>query len=174
VKAPFERTLENQTLWGVCGQYGTYIFLNALPPSSFPPPSLLPCSLSHSSSLPPSLLPPSLLPSKDLLLQPQVVQNVVTKKHRKGLISKHHSDAHAHDMPVIFQGETVRVLLQPNVPNSAWSLGICTDQKSDRSYEVLVHGNTYRRNRKHIRPVDQTLRPSPPKTPEGDGDWGRG
>lgn len=59
------------------------------------------------------------LPSKDLLLQPQVVQNVVTKKHRKGLISKHHYDAHTHDMPVIIQEETVRVLLKPNVPNSA-------------------------------------------------------
>lgn len=53
---------------------------------------------------------------------------------------------HACDMPNILQGQTVRVILHSNNLVSTWTLGICTDQLSDRSYEVLANGKKYSRN----------------------------
>lgn len=49
-------------------------------------------------------------------------------------------------MPNILQGQTVRVILHSNNLVSTWTLGICTDQLSDRSYEVLANGKKYSRN----------------------------
>lgn len=71
---------------------------------------------------------------------------------------------------MIMQGDTVRVFLQPNGPSRSWSLGICTNQLRDRSYEVLVRDKVYRRNRRHIRPVDETLI-MPSDSPLVEDDW---
>lgn len=112
------------------------------------------------------------LPSHASLLKPEVMQGVLPLKRAKGMVSKQHYDRHAHDMPPIIQGDTVRVLLRPNEPAGTWSLGICIDQLSDRSYEVLVRDKVYRRNRRHIRPVTESLLPMSSNNPlMDDDDW---
>ena len=81
-------------------------------------------------------------------------------------------------MPVtcgnIVQGQTVRILLHPNSSASAWTLGICTDQLRDRSYEVIVNGKQYGRNRKAIWPVTEQLRipANDHQTNMDEDDWG--
>lgn len=114
------------------------------------------------------------LPTRDTQLKPKVVNDVITRKQAKGITVKHCYDTRARDMPMIIQGQTVRVLLHPNKPDSTWTLGICIDQLSDRSYIVLVKGKKYRRNRKDIRPVPEQLQPAHvenKQTTLPDDDW---
>ncbi|KAJ8416270.1 hypothetical protein AAFF_G00382920 [Aldrovandia affinis] len=117
------------------------------------------------------------LPTRDTQLKPKVVKDVITRKQAKGITVKHRYDTRARDMPTIIQGQTVRVLLHPNNPDGTWTLGICIDQLSDRSYIVLVKGKKYRRNRKDILPVPEQLQQAHVKnkqTPLPDDDWDAG
>lgn len=112
----------------------------------------------------------TLLPSHPSLLKPVVIQGVLPCKLARVTASKWRYDQHAHDKPMIMQGDTVRVLLRPNEPSRSWSLGICTNQLGDRSYEVLVQDKVYRHSRRHIRPVDETLI-MPSDSPLVEDDW---
>lgn len=118
----------------------------------------------------------SFLPRRSVLLSPEVTKDVVAKKKVKGAAVKHRYDLHARDLRPITQGQTVRVLLHPNHPDSTWALGLCIDQLRDRSYVVLVNGKKYRRNRRDIRPVQEqlTITPNFSSPLLDDDDWNTG
>lgn len=97
------------------------------------------------------------VPSHVSLLKLKVMQVVLPLKQAKSMILKQHYNQHACDLLGITKGDTVQVLLQPSEPPGTWSLGVCTNQLSDRPYEVLVHGKVCRRNSRHTRQVTEPL-----------------
>ena len=84
----------------------------------------------------------TLLPIRDTQLKPKMVQNVTESKQARGQTVKQHYDARARNMTALIHGQTVRVLLHPKDQDTRWSLGMCIDQLSERSYVVLLNGKT--------------------------------
>ena len=106
----------------------------------------------------------TLLPIRDTQLKLKVVQNVTESKQARGQTVKQHYDARARNMTALLQGQMDQ--------DTQWSLGMCIDQLSERSYVVLVNGKTYRRNRKDICPVPEKLEISPTgERTTLDSDW---
>jgi hypothetical protein len=99
----------------------------------------------------------SLLPTAPKLLAPKVIGDVQAHKRADQDKSKHYYDQHAKHLPVIKQGQALRVLLSPHARDVTWSLGTCIGHVSARSYEVEVKGRKYRRKRKDIRPVQESI-----------------
>ena len=94
----------------------------------------------------------TVLPIRETQLMPKGVQNVTESKQARGQTVKQHYDARARNMTALIHGQTVRVLLHPKDQDTRWSLGMCIDQLSERSYVVLVNGKKYHRNQKDICP----------------------
>ncbi|KAK2186019.1 hypothetical protein NP493_216g01042 [Ridgeia piscesae] len=67
----------------------------------------------------------------------------------------------AHLLNPLAPGDAIRMKLPGQ---DAWTLGEYTKKLSNRSYVVLVQRHTYRRNRRHLRLVDENL-PLPDSEP---------
>ncbi|XP_062562745.1 uncharacterized protein K02A2.6-like [Armigeres subalbatus] len=64
--------------------------------------------------------------------------------------SKFYHDRKSQSLPTLERGQDVYVQLKPET-NSIWTKGRVAEILSDRDYNIEVNGNSYRRNRVHIR-----------------------
>ena len=70
------------------------------------------------------------------------------------LKQKYYYDKHAHDLPVLEEGDTVRI--KPVIlGQKAWQKGQVTKRLDERSYEVTTPSGIYRRNRMHLRKTEE-------------------
>ena len=91
------------------------------------------------------------LPTHSVLLKPKTQNPKTEKKKVEKIRAKQqlYFNKNAKDMAELKPGESVRVQLDPG--KNVWKKGRVLKQVKKRSYEIDVHGNTYRRNRVHIR-----------------------
>lgn len=89
----------------------------------------------------------ALIPAKEELLNPEVFPNVREMLERSKINQKRYYDRGSKELEPLTKGDTIRIKL----PGQAiWTKGICLRNYGKRSYEVLVNGKIYRRNRKQI------------------------
>ena len=112
----------------------------------------------------------TMLPTSEQLLKPEVVEGVQdTIKLRKQKAKKQY-DKSARSLPELKIGQQVRV--QPTRHTTEWKLGVCEAKVGPRSYLVkTVDGQTYRRNRKFLRPSSETEIPTEPVEDYSDDDY---
>lgn len=98
----------------------------------------------------------SLLPTPKLLT-PKVFGDIQGHKRASQDKSKHYYDQHAKNLPVINKAKLSECSchLTPGMPLG--SLGTCIGHISARSYDVVVKGRKYGRNRKDMRPVQESI-----------------
>ena len=103
----------------------------------------------------------TLLPTANSLLKPTIATSVPEKIIVRRKKAKLYFDRSARKLPDLKSGQTVRIQTHPGTTDKKWRLGTCLRQVAPRSYLVATGGQTYRRNRKHLRPTDEPA-PNPP------------
>ena len=97
------------------------------------------------------------LPTQRKMLKPKLAVNV---SRDRAANQKVHRTAHC--LAQIARGSAVRMKLPGD---ATWTLGECTKKLSHRSYAVLANGYVYRRNRRALRVVNESLPPLPESEP---------
>jgi transposase InsO family protein len=100
----------------------------------------------------------TLLPTTANLLEPKTNGSFMRKKLLKKKAEKQaeYYNKGAKDLPVLEEGDTVR--MKPHVlGEKVWKKGTVNKRLDERSYEILAeNGNTYRRNRVHLKRTKET------------------
>ena len=111
----------------------------------------------------------TLLPTTKTLLQPSVPQSErdVQQLNRRQFQQCKYYNQHARDLPPLKEGDVVRI--KPfRLGSKEWKKGTITSKLDERSYMVETpDGDTYRRNRYHLRQTKENSDPkeSPDTTP---------
>ena len=98
------------------------------------------------------------LPMQRTMLKPQLVVDVPRERKAMKDAQRLQYNKSSHQLAPIAPGISIRMKL-PN--QDTWTLGECTQKLAKRSYLVIVNGQTYRRNRRALRVVNE--RPSLPE-----------
>ena len=106
----------------------------------------------------------SILPMSESLLLPSVVPDVKTKIEHKRRFTKQQYDKRARNLPQLEIGQPIYVKSKAGQEHK-WEKAICKDKLSDRSYIVGVNGESYRKNRTHLKESNGPLQDSPAKSP---------
>ena len=97
----------------------------------------------------------TLLPTSNLLLEPKVIKTkvVISEMQKAKNQQKRYYDVHAKQLPALRPGQSIRVQM-----GKQWKLAVVTSShKEPRSYNITTQdGQTYRRNRHHLRPEKPT------------------
>jgi len=94
------------------------------------------------------------LPTANKLLKPRVASGVVDEIKQRRQQAKIQYDKSAKELPALVIGQTVRI--QPIRHMKEWKKATVIKKVSTRSYIVrAANGQTYRRNRKHLRPTEE-------------------
>ena len=97
----------------------------------------------------------TLMPTRGQLLKPTVADsNLSRRAARMKLRQKCNYDKRAKLLSELRVGQAVR-LKRPGSETS--SLGRCTRRHGNRSYDIVINGRTYRRNRRQIRTTNEQL-----------------
>ena len=99
-------------------------------------------------------------PMQRKMLKPQLVVDVPRERKALKDAQRLQYNKSSHQLAPIAPGSSIRMKL-PNQDN--WTLGECTKKLAKRSYLVVVNGQTYRRNRRALRVVNEC-----PPLPERD------
>ena len=100
------------------------------------------------------------LPMQRTMLKPQLVVDVSRERKAMKDAQRLQYNKSSHQLAPIAPGSSIRMKL-PN--QDTWTLGECTKKLAKRSYLVTVNGQTYRRNRRALRVVNEC-----PPLPERD------
>ena len=106
----------------------------------------------------------STLPISESLLLPSVVPDVKTNIEHKRRPTKQQHDKRAFNLPQLEIGQPIYVKSKAGQEHK-WEKAICKDKLSDRSYIVDVNGESYRRNRTHLKESNGPIQNSPAKSP---------
>ena len=99
----------------------------------------------------------TLIPLNDRLLQPEVVPNVQDKLHQTQVRQARYYDRNSKELIPLQVGDIVRV--KPT-SGEKWFKAKVEYQVNERSYEVRTeNGAVYRRNRRHLRKVQESFIP---------------
>ena len=105
------------------------------------------------------------LPIQRAMLSPQLAADVSRDRKKSKNAQSVQYNKSAHNLTPIAPGSAIRMKLPSQ---DTWTLGECSKKLSNRSYLVLVDGQTYRRNRRALRAVNESA-PQPeceiPKSP---------
>ncbi|XP_062543771.1 uncharacterized protein LOC134211146 isoform X2 [Armigeres subalbatus] len=82
--------------------------------------------------------------------------------------SKFYHDRKSQELPKLMMGQAVFVQLKPE-KTPEWTRGKIMELLSDRDYQVLANGGSYRRNRKFIRDAYSTVQQQEPTHQESSG-----
>ena len=104
----------------------------------------------------------TLLPIQRKMLKPKLAVNVSRDRAANQKVQCAQYNRTAHCLAPIALGSAVRMKLPGD---ATWTLGECTKKLSHRSYAVLVNGYVYRRNRRALRVVNESLPPLPESEP---------
>jgi len=96
----------------------------------------------------------TLLPIQRKMLKPELPGDVSRDKKASKNAQCVQYNKSAHHLEPIAVGSAVRMKLPGQV---TWTLGECTQKLSHRSYVVRIDGQTYRRNRRALRVVTESL-----------------
>lgn len=102
------------------------------------------------------------LPMSASLLQPRSIDTCKErmKMKQRQLKQAHYYNRTAHDLPVLEEGDTVR--MKPHIlGQKQWQKGEVLKRLDERSYEVETPSGVYRRNRMHLRRTEE-----PTSTPD--------
>ena len=105
----------------------------------------------------------STLPMSESLLLPSVIPDVKTKIEHKRRLTKQQHDKRACNLPQLEIGQPIYVKSKAGQEHK-WEKAICKDKLSDRSYIVDVNGESYRRNRTHLKESNGPVQNSPAKS----------
>ena len=94
------------------------------------------------------------------MLKPQLVVDVPPDRKALKDAQRLQYNKSSHQLAPIAPGSSIRMKL-PN--QDSWTLGECTKKLAKRSYLVIVNGQTYRRNQRALRVVNEC-----PPLPERD------
>nr|XP_006821271.1 PREDICTED: uncharacterized protein K02A2.6-like [Saccoglossus kowalevskii] len=97
----------------------------------------------------------TLLPTANRLLHPKVVDGVADDIKQRRRKSKFYYDQHAETLPELQIGQPIRMKALPTDREGKWHHRTVTRQVAPRSYNIDINGNTYRRNRKFLRPTKE-------------------
>ena len=100
------------------------------------------------------------LPMQRTMLKPQLVVDVPRERKAMKDAQRLQYNKSSHQLAPIAPGSSIRMKL-PN--QDTWTLGECTKKLAKRSYLVILNGQTYRRNRRALRVVNEC-----PPLPERD------
>ncbi|UYV84124.1 K02A2.6-like [Cordylochernes scorpioides] len=92
----------------------------------------------------------AILPIHPNLLKPSIPENIPDKISIKRQQAKYYYDRKSKNLPDLDIGQEVYVRTPNTTPS--WSKANITNEHNTRSYDVNIHGRTYRRNRTWIRP----------------------
>ena len=98
------------------------------------------------------------------LLLPSVVPDVKTKIEHKHRLTKQQHDKRANNLSQLEIGQPIYVKSKAGQVHK-WEKAICKDKLSDRSNIVDVNGESFRRNRTHLKENKGPLQDSPAKSP---------
>ena len=99
----------------------------------------------------------TLIPLNDQLVRPEVVSNVQEKLHRTKIRQSHYYDRNSKELKPLQVGNVVRV--RPII-GEKWFKVKVEHKVNVWSYEVrLENGAVYRRNRRHLRKVQEPFTP---------------
>ena len=96
------------------------------------------------------------------MLKPKLAVNVSRDRAANQKVQCAQYNRTAHCLAPIALGSAARTKLPGD---ATWTLGECTKKLSHRSYAVLVNGYVYRRNRRALRVVNESLPPLPESEP---------
>lgn len=100
------------------------------------------------------------MPTSNELLMPKTVEVTKKKEFTRAKQAKYY-DVHTKALPVLKEGDSVRVALKPNDRDKKWTKAEVKKEVATRSYEVETEaGVAYRRNRRHIRTNQQQRMPT--------------
>ena len=105
----------------------------------------------------------SFLPCMESLYKPEVQSTVAAQVMMKRKLAKCYHDVNAKPLPSLLIGQSVRVKVHPQKPDSDWKAGVILKNVAPGSYLVEVNGRKYRRNRIHLR--DQPTIPDSDQSP---------
>ncbi|UYV74954.1 K02A2.6-like, partial [Cordylochernes scorpioides] len=92
----------------------------------------------------------AILPIHPNLLKPSIPENIPDKISIKRQQAKYYYDRKSKNLPDLDIGQEVYVRTPNTTPS--WSKANITNEHNTRSYDVNIHGRTYRRNRTWIKP----------------------
>ncbi|UYV79648.1 K02A2.6-like, partial [Cordylochernes scorpioides] len=92
----------------------------------------------------------AILPIHLNLLKPSIPENIPDKISIKRQQAKYYYDRKSKNLPDLDIGQEVYVRTPNTTPS--WSKANITNEHNTRSYDVNIHGRTYRRNRTWIKP----------------------
>ncbi|UYV68635.1 K02A2.6-like, partial [Cordylochernes scorpioides] len=92
----------------------------------------------------------AILPIHPNLLKPSIPENIPDKISIKRQQAKYYYDRKSKNLPDLDIGQEVYVRTPNTTP--LWSKANITNEHNTRSYDVNIHGRTYRRNRTWIKP----------------------
>ncbi|UYV63892.1 K02A2.6-like, partial [Cordylochernes scorpioides] len=92
----------------------------------------------------------AILPIHPNLLKPSIPENIPDKTSIKRQQAKYYYDRKSKNLPDLDIGQEVYVRTPNTTPS--WSKANITNEHNTRSYDVNIHGRTYRRNRTWIKP----------------------